>query len=345
MTERFNANAQDTITVSNSGGPPGTGLDLTTLGVGQGSGQTASRQENNASIGFEFPIRWDDVASSLGRLGEKKYLGEFVDDMEMRDKMVEDYLTTSVVNGIVGQNGVAINKSQGVVTASISATYLQLLVPVGTIHPYGGTTAPYGWLLCDGGTTVSYPILSALVGATTPNIKGKVIVGVDSGDPDFSTPITSTGGLKSVTLTGAQSGVPVHGHGITSQSFSGTAGTVGNTSLTHSHTGTTVSEGEHTHNTDTSSGPSATHGHNILDRLAHGPSNQNVTYTAGCLSTEPDHSHTFTTASALGDHDHSFTPAGSVSVVVASNTAADASSAHTNLQPYMALNYIIKHDY
>ena len=134
MTERFNAN-QDEIGISSSGGPAGSGLDLTALGVGVGSGQTASFQENNSSLNFEYTLRWDDVVESLGRLQEKKYLGEFVDDMEMRDKMVEDYLSSNVVNGIVAGAGISINRAAGIVNVSSNSTKTY---KVGDAGPGGG---------------------------------------------------------------------------------------------------------------------------------------------------------------------------------------------------------------
>jgi hypothetical protein len=134
MTERFNAN-QEEVGISSSGGPAGSGLDLTALGVGVGSGQTASFQENNSSLNFEFTLRWEDVAQNLGRLQEKKYLGEFVDDMEMRDKMVEDYLSSNLVNGIVAGAGVSINRASGIVTVSSNSTKTY---KVGDTGPGGG---------------------------------------------------------------------------------------------------------------------------------------------------------------------------------------------------------------
>jgi hypothetical protein len=57
---------------------------------------------------------------------------------------------------------------------------------------------------------------------------GKVMVGLDSGDTDFDT-LEETGGAKSVTLTGAQSGTSVHTHALPyggSDSGGGTGGYV-----------------------------------------------------------------------------------------------------------------------
>lgn len=318
MTERFNAN-QDEMGISSSGGPAGSGLDLTALGVGQGSGQTSSFQENNSSLNFEYTLRWDDISDNLSKLDNKKNLNNFVDDMEFRDRMVEDYLSSNVVNGIVAGAGLSINRAAGIVTTSIDPAYLQLLCPVGTIQAYPGTTAPAGWLLCTGLSTASYPILAALVGATTPNIKGKVIVGVDTADADFIAPLTSTGGAKSVTLNAAQSGLRAHDHGIASQTFTGTSNqlvTSTNTDHVHSFQTSTFAVEPVRFTSDT--GEYVFKGFGSANT---GAMNQNAS------------------------HQHNFTATGTIAVDIAENAAADASSAHTNLQPYMALNYIIKHDY
>ena len=49
--------------------------------------------------------------------------------------------------------------------------------------------------------------------------------------------------------------------------------------------------------------------------------------------------------SVNADHDHTYTPSGTVSVDIAENAAVDSTTPHNNLQPYITLNYIIKHDY
>jgi hypothetical protein len=120
VTERFNANSEGTNISSSGIGPAGSGSSLVTLGLGQGPGQTANNQENNQFAQFEYPIKWDDVANALGRLGEKQKVDELLDDMSTRDRVLEDYLNTNVVNGIVAGSRVTIDRAAGVVT--ITAT-------------------------------------------------------------------------------------------------------------------------------------------------------------------------------------------------------------------------------
>jgi microcystin-dependent protein len=85
------------------------------------------------------------------------------------------------------------------------------VMPVGTIVPYGGATAPDGWLLCDGGVVsrTTYADLFAVIGTafgegngtTTfnlPDLRGMFLRGRDAGagrDPD-------TGGREEMAFGG-----------------------------------------------------------------------------------------------------------------------------------------------
>jgi hypothetical protein len=60
--------------------------------------------------------------------------------------------------------------------------------PCGTINAFYGTTAPAGWLFCDGGSILAqYSELITLVGATTPDLRDKGIVGRTTVATAFST--------------------------------------------------------------------------------------------------------------------------------------------------------------
>jgi microcystin-dependent protein len=88
--------------------------------------------------------------------------------------------------------------------------------PIGTVSMYAGATAPAGHLLCDGSavsrTTYSalFAVLSTTYGAgdgtttfNVPNLKGRVVVGLDSSDADFDT-LGETRGAKTHTLADSE---------------------------------------------------------------------------------------------------------------------------------------------
>lgn len=96
--------------------------------------------------------------------------------------------------------------------------------PVGKVSAYAGSSAPSGWLLCDGSAVsrTTYAALFAIIGtvfgsgngSTTfnlPNSKGRAIVGRDSGQTEFDV-VGETGGAKTHTLITAE--MPAHTHPI-----------------------------------------------------------------------------------------------------------------------------------
>lgn len=95
----------------------------------------------------------------------------------------------------------------------------------GVISMWGTTTAPTGWLLCDGSAVSrsTYSVLFGILGTTygagngtttfnLPNLKGKVPVGYNSSETEFDA-IGETGGEKTHLLTGEESGIASHSHG------------------------------------------------------------------------------------------------------------------------------------
>ncbi|MFK7937582.1 MAG: tail fiber protein [Saprospiraceae bacterium] len=102
--------------------------------------------------------------------------------------------------------------NDGVAPATID---LRTIVPVGTIQMYIGTTAPAGWLLCNGNSfnAATYPALNTLLGTNvTPNFSGRVPLAVGQSSESTATnhALKSTGGEETVTLSIAQ--IPSHNH-------------------------------------------------------------------------------------------------------------------------------------
>jgi microcystin-dependent protein len=153
------------------------------------------------------------------------------------------------------------------------------LIPVGSIIAYAGSTAPEGWLLCDG-TAVSrttYANLWALISSTygngnnsttfnLPNLCGRMPIGVGTGSGLTARSLAATGGSETVVI--ASGNLPTHQHTINHDHASVDSG---NQSADHYHSvnppNTTSGNDntEHTHAIDppaTSSGYiSADHGH------------------------------------------------------------------------------------
>jgi microcystin-dependent protein len=78
---------------------------------------------------------------------------------------------------------------------------------------YGGAAAPTGWLLCDGTSTSGYTALAAIVGATTPDFKGRFAIGDNA-----SLTLLATGGSTTI----GTNNLPSHSHANTAVLASGT---------------------------------------------------------------------------------------------------------------------------
>ena len=96
-------------------------------------------------------------------------------------------------------------------------------MPTGMIVPYGGDSAPAGFLMCDGAAVnrATFAALFAVIGenygvgdgATTfnvPGAEGRIPQGKDAGIPDFDS-LGNTGGEKDHTLTVAELATHIHG--------------------------------------------------------------------------------------------------------------------------------------
>ena len=116
------------------------------------------------------------------------------------------------------------------------------LVPVGTILDFAGSTAPTGYLVCDG-SAVSRTTYAALFAALTvtvngvdtlpwgdgdgsttfniPDFRGRTSIGAGTGTATGATAhaLASKGGTETHKLTAAQSGVPAHSHPLANSSI------------------------------------------------------------------------------------------------------------------------------
>jgi microcystin-dependent protein len=240
------------------------------------------------------------------------------------------------------------------ITLAKLATALQnFLVPVGTIAMYGGAAAPTGWLLCDGTSTTGYTTLAGIVGATTPDMRGRFPIGDNS-----TLTLLGTGGSTTIT----EGNLPVHRHANTATATtsvtvnSGGAHTPTASSVSagsHSHTGTVNANGSHVHTMNATFYNLGAHNHDLLvDYVATGTAGAGTVGggVPNAVQAAGSHDHTFTTADA-GSHSHTITvdavaahthtASGSTTVTMSN---ADTGSGTAYFQPYLVVNYIIKHD-
>ena len=95
-------------------------------------------------------------------------------------------------------------------------------IPTGVIMPTALAAASTGWLLCDGAAVsrLTYAALFSAIGTTygsgdgsttfgLPNLKGRVVVGIDAAQTEFNVR-GETGGAKTHTLSVAE--MPTHNH-------------------------------------------------------------------------------------------------------------------------------------
>jgi microcystin-dependent protein len=154
----------------------------------------------------------------------------------------------------------------------------------GLIVPFGGGTAPAGYVVADGATLNStaspqYADLFSAIGTThggsgaasfnVPDMRGRVAVGSGTGTGLTARALAATGGAETHTLTSAQ--IP-----------------------SHTHTGSTASESAHTHGGTTAAENAHTHSVTVDAGGAHTPTA--VANASGVPSTgddTPDHTHAY----------------------------------------------------
>ena len=218
-------------------------------------------------------------------------------------------------------------------------------LPAGSIIEWGGATAPANWLIADGSAVsrTTYASLFAAIGTTfgagdgsttfnLPDMRGRVPVGKNGGT--FGT-LGATGGAETVALTLAQ--MPGHSHAVT----------ITDPGHTHSNTLTnaTVASDGHTHGSGSLMA-------NIWVGYWRTTSGNSWTATNSGGVTAPGGSTTSTTSGAAingstagnsGSVTVGITNASKTTGITASTDTQGSGSAHSNLQPYQVVNYIIKY--
>lgn len=207
-------------------------------------------------------------------------------------------------------------------------------IPTGVVEMFAGSTAPVGWLICDGSSVSrkTYSDLFKVIGTTygvgdsnttftLPDMRGRVPMGVGQGTGLTNRTLAATTGAETHTL--AETNLPAHGHSFTP------SGTL-NTESSHTHG--SANAGGHIHSSNNSfllyvgSGGGA----NLNVGTSYQIYNLNAT-----IQSNGDHSHGSTNSNT--GHSHTFT--GSAGTTGNGN---GASTAVSNFQPSIALNFIIK---
>jgi microcystin-dependent protein len=110
------------------------------------------------------------------------------------------------------------------VTGTVRVAGVSIVTPAGAILQFAGSTAPTGYLLCNGSSVsrATYTNLFIVIGTTygsanattfnLPNLLGRVPVGYDSSQTEFNA-LGEIGGAKTHTL--ATTELPAHSHSIT----------------------------------------------------------------------------------------------------------------------------------
>ena len=201
------------------------------------------------------------------------------------------------------------------------------IIPTGVIEMFAGSTAPIGWLICDGSivSRIAFSDLFKIIGTTygagnsnntftLPDMRGRLPIGVGSGSGLTTRALAATLGAETVTL--AETNLPSHTH----------AATVGTESATHTHSSNTVTgaSANHQHYFSHTAGTTGSYG--LMDSGTASSSGQ--PNTGGI---QQNHTHATTTGTQSATHTHTMT-----------NSNTGSGTAFGIMPPSVVVNFIIK---
>jgi microcystin-dependent protein len=241
-----------------------------------------------------------------------------------------------------GKNAVELADLDGEATGS----------PIGTIITFGGSTAPSGWLACDGSsysrTTYAdlFGVISTTYGAPTgttflvPDLRGRAPLGAGTGSGLTARSLGTLGGYEGVTLAATE--IPSHSHSVSESAHNHgvneSAHDHGTSESSHSHS---FNDGGHDHGGIPSSISTYTTGVNsdgslpVLDSADIG--NTNGTTSSATASGDTGSS---TTGLSVNDATTGISVQSATTGISVQNTGGGGS--HSNMSPWVALTYLIK---
>ena len=240
--------------------------------------------------------------------------------------------------------GATLNADLDAIDAQVF-TNQQAGVPIGSGSMWFAATPPANWLICDGSslaTTGTYAALFAIIGYTfggsganfnLPNLQGRFPAG-SSGVAPFT--LAATGGVATVTLDATM--IPAHTHPITDHTHNH-----GVTPVAHNH-------GDAGHN-HPASGSQSPHSHTVVGGQLTNPGPGSLTPGGPALSLTPGSTDTQQPAvsvsvgtgfAAIQPASATVTLSPAATGITATNANTGGGAAHTNLPPFLAINFIIK---
>ena len=319
----INSGAIDGTTVGAASASTGAFTNVTATNIQATSGQPLSIKEDGGTTILTVEADGDVVVNPASASAGTISVGS-----DVRQSMIMDAKTAGT------------GHQSGVVSAGVGLGVGSMYAGItGEIKMFGGSSEPEGWVFCDGSiydgaSGGAYYNLKQVIGTTygaggggtnfnVPDLRGRVPAGMDDMDGSAGTgggnagrlttgTLGASGGVESHTLTASESGTGTHEH------------TVPGTTTNSQSTSTTSGGSAHSHGMRYS-GPDT--GYNYPEQPYTGN-----THSGDMANTQPESSHTHSYG-----HTH-----GTPSRATTSVQTGSAASAHTNLQPYLCINYIIK---